>query len=219
MLLVVRACTAVVVSTAKRTPSHGCSVGTCISRHCGRGRVGSQRATLRAERGHGGEQGGASCLQLWRQGGSAAARGWRPETWPGPNMPQDLGAASLPDSRAQPSLAAKSLGAAELGEQPPGWTGACGQLLPVTFGHHCPDGRGPGARLGHHTRPIGPWPWACCPLPTRGRCFRRLGEEGCEGCYRTKDSRKATRRSASRFCASCFPQTGPTVSKTWKARA
>lgn len=74
-------------------------------------------------------------------------------------------------------------------------------------------------RLGHHTRPIGPWPWACCPLPTRGRCFRWLGEEGCEGCYRTKDSCKATRRSASRFCASCFPQTGPTVSKTWKARA
>lgn len=61
-------------------------------------------------------------------------------------MPQDLGAASLPDSRAQPRLATKSLGAAELGEQPPGWTGACGQLLPVTFGHHCPDGRGPGAQ-------------------------------------------------------------------------
>ena len=61
-------------------------------------------------------------------------------------MPPGLGTASLPNPRAQPGLAAKLLRAAELCEQPPGWTGARGQLLPVTFGHCCPDSRGPGAQ-------------------------------------------------------------------------
>ena len=102
-------------------------------------------------------------------------------------MPQGLGVASLPDPRAQPSQAAKSLGAAELGEQPPGWTGAHGQLLLVTVGHRCPDGRSPGAqaRVPH----VAQLALALGLLPTaHSGAFRRLGEEGCEGCYRTKET-------------------------------